>query len=602
MLVNRPAGVGMKLFSPPVNSLNKERRTHSLFRCSAAASFIHLCHLSVSILDDFLSFMTANQTFSLCFDKSFKYPVSGVLLSFCVEMLKMSLQVDLMCCKSVGTDLSMLDIDDLMTEISQLKKEVALLEAKLRERGDPLNGEELEKVSCQSSVCVTDGTSTECQDSVWSVRDQRSEQRSRDTQDSELSLTLLCYTDTQESVCDSNQGDQTSTESLASVCNAGEQQMQQIPLKMCSVKLLDCRNLMEMRGETTAEEQHDDHDEDDDFDPSGANSGSCSDGETTSTSKECLSAQSLSCITCEKTFSSKGHLARHERKHTEQKFFKCRTCGCSFSTIQERNFHAKVHRVKKQFHCEQCGKFSSTTPYNLKAHMRIHGDEKPFQCSECEKCFSFKGVLVAHERTHTGEKPYKCPHCEKRFNHKPHLTKHVRVHTNERPYQCSECGKTFTRLDYLKSHQKIHSDQKHYQCSLCDKRFRQKANLIVHERMHSGEKPYLCSHCGKSFYAQGQLSIHQRVHTGEKPYNCDCGKSFSRHDTFANHLRTHTGERPYRCTQCDKTFARQGTLKTHERVHTGEKPYSCSICGERFAYLGSFNTHQNKHAKDQESL
>ncbi|XP_051516636.1 piggyBac transposable element-derived protein 4-like [Myxocyprinus asiaticus] len=152
--------------------------------------------------------------------------------------------------------------------------------------------QELEKVSCQSSVCVTDGTSTECQDSVWSVRDQRSEQRSRNTQDSELSLILLCYTDTQESVCDSNQGDQTSTESLASVCNTGEQQipvkievkqeeikeentaeeqqrndddddehlMLQTPVKMCSVKLLDCRNLMKMRRET--EEQHDeDNDE-----------------------------------------------------------------------------------------------------------------------------------------------------------------------------------------------------------------------------------------------------------------------------------------------------------------------------------------------------
>ncbi|XP_051560110.1 zinc finger protein 25-like isoform X2 [Myxocyprinus asiaticus] len=660
----------MKLFSPPVNSLNKERRTHSLFRCSAAASFIHLCHLSVSILDDFLSFMTANQTFSLCFDKSFKYPVSGVLLSFCVEMLKMSLQVDLMCCKSVGTDLSMLDIDDLMTEISQLKKEVALLEAKLRERGDPLNGEELEKVSCQSSVCVTDGTSTECQDSVWSVRDQRSEQRSRDTQDSELSLTLLCYTDTQESVCDSNQGDQTSTESLASVCNAGEQQMLQIPLKMCSVKLLDCRNLMEMRGETTAEEQHDDHDEDDDDDiqhddhdevddddddviqhddhdeddviqrdhdvedviqhdhdeddedviqhdsddddflPSDANSGSCSDGEMTSTSKECLSAQSLSCITCQKTFSSKGHLARHERKHTEQKFFKCRRCGSSFSTLKEKKLHSEVHRVKKEiqsvkkevqrekeFCCDQCGKVFFIHSV-LKAHVKTHSGEKPFQCSECDKCFRTKGVLVAHERTHTGEKPYKCPHCEKRFNHKPHLKTHVRVHTKERPYQCSECGKTFTRIDTLKSHQKIHSEEKHFQCSYCDKRFLQRSDQIVHERMHTGEKPYLCSHCGMRFYTSGKLSIHQRVHTGEKPYNCDCGKSFSRHDSFVKHQKTHTGERLYNCTLCDKTFAYQDVMKTHQRVHTGEKPYSCSICWERFAYLTSFNAHQKKHAED----
>ncbi len=58
---------------------------------------------------------------------------------------------------------------------------------------------------------VTDGT--EAQDSVWSVRDQRY----RDTQDSELSLTLLCYTDAQ----DHESTDQTSD------CNAGEQQMLQ---------------------------------------------------------------------------------------------------------------------------------------------------------------------------------------------------------------------------------------------------------------------------------------------------------------------------------------------------------------------------------------
>ncbi|XP_051956400.1 probable serine/threonine-protein kinase fhkB [Xyrauchen texanus] len=244
-------------------------------------------------------------------------------------MFIMREQVDVICCKSVGTDLSMLDIDDFITEISQLKKEVTSLKTKLKERElyssctcfERVKVEiELEKVSCQSSVCVTDGTSTECQDSVWSGRDQStpqqlldklSEQRSRDTQDSQL--TLLCSTDAQESVCDSNQGDQTSTESLTSVCNAGEQQMLQTPVKievkqekrkeastteeqqrdegddeqqtlqssvkMCSVKLLDCRNLMKIRGETTAEEQENDDDDstaeeqesdedDDDFIPS----------------------------------------------------------------------------------------------------------------------------------------------------------------------------------------------------------------------------------------------------------------------------------------------------------------------------------------------
>ncbi len=96
---------------------------------------------------------------------------------------------------------------------------------------------------------------TEAQDSVWSVRDQRY----RDTQDSELSLTLLCYTDAQ----DHESTDQTSD------CNAGEQQT---PLKMCSVKLVDYRNLIESREEeTTAEQQQQSHEEDEDDDENNGN-------------------------------------------------------------------------------------------------------------------------------------------------------------------------------------------------------------------------------------------------------------------------------------------------------------------------------------------
>ncbi|KAL0202337.1 hypothetical protein M9458_000355, partial [Cirrhinus mrigala] len=155
--------------------------------------------------------------------------------------------MDVICCKSVGTDLSMLDIEDFITVICQLKKEVATLEAKLREREEKLNREDVEKVSAR----VTDGT--EVQDSVWSVRDQRS----RDTQDSELSLTLLCYSDAQ----DHESTDQTID------CKAEEQEMLQTPLKMCSVKLVDCRNLIESRAEeTTAEEQQqtDEEEQDDD--------------------------------------------------------------------------------------------------------------------------------------------------------------------------------------------------------------------------------------------------------------------------------------------------------------------------------------------------
>ncbi|XP_073670671.1 uncharacterized protein [Paramisgurnus dabryanus] len=567
--------------------------------------------------------------------------------------------MDEMCCKSVGTDLSMLDIDDFITEISQLKKEVALLETKLRLRGD-------------------EGLKRE---------------------DSELSLTLLCYTESKPTdaqdttVCDSNQGlqdeestDQTSTESLDSVWNAGEQQqILQTKLKMCSVKVTDCSNLMmEIKTEPTEEEDHieedeDNHDDDeeeeeeenydnadDDFIPSDEKSDSCSDGEiTSSTTEEQRTAQTLSSITGGETLSSQGHL---ERKHTEQKLFTCRKCEISFPTLQEQRRHySKVHRVrkKKQYHCEQCDEVYSSlsklkvhmrthsgeTPTfslekhehtdqklftcrkceinfttlqeqrrhyskmhrekhceqcgkgylsisSLKVHMMTHSGERPFQCSKCDMRFRTRDTLIGHERIHTGEKPYKCPHCEMSFSQKAYRKKHVFLHTNERPYQCNQCDKAFRDSGCLKIHQKIHSEKLH-QCSHCDKRFRHKSYLIRHERIHTGEKPYLCSYCGKSFSSSGTFKVHQRVHTGEKPYPCSvCGKSFTKHYGLVSHRRTHTGERPYKCSLCEKTFTQAVLLRIHLRVHTGEKPYRCSICGERFANVGPFKTHQKKHVQN----
>ncbi|XP_073670441.1 uncharacterized protein [Paramisgurnus dabryanus] len=229
---------------------------------------------------------------------------------------------------------------------------------------------------------------------------------------------MCCKSGTDQGLQDEESTDQTSTESLDSVCNAGDgQQILQTKLKMCSVKLQDCSNfMMDIKTEHTADEYEDQHNDGHDLILSDVKNKLCLDKEITSST--------LSCITGGETLSSQRHL---QRKHTEQKL--CTRSKISFSALQEKKLHSEEHREKKKkkFHCEQCGEdFGSLS--HLRFHMRGHNAKKPFYCTECGHYFRTKNSLDSHKRIHTGEKPYKCPHCEKRFSQITNLRTCVYTH------------------------------------------------------------------------------------------------------------------------------------------------------------------------------
>ncbi|CAG0908939.1 unnamed protein product [Cyprideis torosa] len=129
--------------------------------------------------------------------------------------------------------------------------------------------------------------------------------------------------------------------------------------------------------------------------------------------------RSFPCGVCGKSFSSKGNLRTHERKHT--------VCGKAFVQVSHRTTHELIHRVENPFACEVCGKAFSD-PSNRGRHVLSHRRQNIFRCSVCGKGFRRESGLRFHEKKHLEENQAICALCSEPFGLLEDLKKHLKWH------------------------------------------------------------------------------------------------------------------------------------------------------------------------------
>ncbi|XP_041470218.1 histone-lysine N-methyltransferase PRDM9-like [Lytechinus variegatus] len=136
------------------------------------------------------------------------------------------------------------------------------------------------------------------------------------------------------------------------------------------------------------------------------------------------------CSLCPRAFASDSALANHQGEHTGLKPFKCEICGKGFRIRKWVCAHKRrMHQTRElRFFCSFCNKgFTDKGP--LQKHELRHKGIRPFVCMICGKGFGVKYVLEVHmQSVHAAEKKYQCEVCGKKFSLNQHYVTHIFKH------------------------------------------------------------------------------------------------------------------------------------------------------------------------------
>ena len=133
------------------------------------------------------------------------------------------------------------------------------------------------------------------------------------------------------------------------------------------------------------------------------------------------------------------------------------------STEYKEEINESNNGIKQtKFQCKQCDKTFSDKRQLRKHNLSKHEGVK-YACNHCDKTFSVRSLLRRHiQSKHEGVK-YACNQCDHQTTDRGHLTKHIQSKHEGVKYACNQCDQQFTTQGNLTRH--IQSQHEGVKCA-----------------------------------------------------------------------------------------------------------------------------------------